>query len=223
MKSDVLHQLTMMVSPFSFPESIPVYKLVQNPGDIILTFPRAFHGGYSEGWNCAEAVNFGTMDWLYLGQLAAKRCRSIRHYKNSVFSHDRLLWILFHKAKEANERSNALPESLKQAIIDAIHFEMETRTMLRSRLFNVREVVPARRWELDWESWTCESCHTHLFFSYVSCQCRSIFWIFLDRMGFVGEKREKCFAQWTLLNVKRFLVDVFRIYVSRERMKNLIN
>jgi hypothetical protein len=39
-------------------------KAVQEPGDWIVTFPNGFHGGFNAGWNCAEAINMCTEDWL---------------------------------------------------------------------------------------------------------------------------------------------------------------
>ena len=45
-------------------KKVPCYKLNQEPGEYILTFPEAYHGGFSHGFNCCEAVNFATADWL---------------------------------------------------------------------------------------------------------------------------------------------------------------
>ena len=56
---DLLHHITTMFSPRLLKQGgVPVYKLVQNPGEFVVTFPRAFHGGFSYGPNCGEAVNF---------------------------------------------------------------------------------------------------------------------------------------------------------------------
>ena len=45
------------------PAGVHVVRAVQNPGDFIVTFPRAYHAGFSHGFNCGEAVNFATGDW----------------------------------------------------------------------------------------------------------------------------------------------------------------
>jgi hypothetical protein len=58
---DLLHHITTMFSPRLLQTAeVPVYKLVQHPGEFVVTFPMAFHGGFSTGPNCGEAVNFAT-------------------------------------------------------------------------------------------------------------------------------------------------------------------
>ena len=58
---DLLHHITTMFSPRLLQSAnVPVSKLVQHPGEFVVTFPRAFHGGFSMGPNAGEAVNFAT-------------------------------------------------------------------------------------------------------------------------------------------------------------------
>ncbi|KAK4349590.1 hypothetical protein RND71_032345 [Anisodus tanguticus] len=71
---DVLLQKTTLFPPNILSEhDVPVYKAVQKPGEFIVTFPRAYHAGFSHGFNCGEAVNFATGDWFPIGSIASRR------------------------------------------------------------------------------------------------------------------------------------------------------
>ncbi|XP_051114573.1 lysine-specific demethylase JMJ13 [Andrographis paniculata] len=71
---DVLLGKTTLFPPKILLEhGVPVYKAVQKPGEFIITFPRAYHAGFSHGFNCGEAVNFAMGDWFPLGSIASRR------------------------------------------------------------------------------------------------------------------------------------------------------
>ena len=55
--------------------SSPVCVTWQEAGQFVITFPKAFHGGFNHGLNCAEAVNFATPDWFAAGFEAEVRSR----------------------------------------------------------------------------------------------------------------------------------------------------
>lgn len=40
---------------------------VQRPGQMILTFPKGFHGGYNVGLNVNCAINFACKEWIPYG------------------------------------------------------------------------------------------------------------------------------------------------------------
>lgn len=46
---------------------IPYSKIVQRPGEFILTFPCGYHAGLNHGFNCNKAVNFSTDRWIEYG------------------------------------------------------------------------------------------------------------------------------------------------------------
>ncbi|KAK6162184.1 hypothetical protein DH2020_002025 [Rehmannia glutinosa] len=71
---DVLLGKTTLFPPNILLEyDVPVYKAVQKPGEYVITFPRAYHAGFSHGFNCGEAVNFAIGDWFPLGSIASRR------------------------------------------------------------------------------------------------------------------------------------------------------
>ncbi|KAJ0785429.1 putative [histone H3]-dimethyl-L-lysine(36) demethylase [Helianthus annuus] len=73
-----LVEMTTIVSPEVLVKAgVPCCRLVQNPGEFVVTFPRAYHCGFSHGFNCAEALNMATSGWLRVAREAAIRRVSI--------------------------------------------------------------------------------------------------------------------------------------------------
>ncbi|KAJ8537019.1 hypothetical protein K7X08_035420 [Anisodus acutangulus] len=71
---NILQEKTTMVSPkILLQYDVPVYKAVQMPGEFVITFPRAYHSGFSHGFNCGEAVNFAIGEWFAFGAAASER------------------------------------------------------------------------------------------------------------------------------------------------------
>lgn len=69
----LMHDLVTMVSPAKLAEDgVPVCSTVQEAGHFVITFPRAYHSGFSLGYNCGEAVNFAAADWIPFGLQAIK-------------------------------------------------------------------------------------------------------------------------------------------------------
>ena len=70
-RPDLLHHMNTQFSPSLLRAAdVPVYQLRQNPGEFVVTFPQAFHAGFSYGFNVGEAVNFATTDWYAPGKCA---------------------------------------------------------------------------------------------------------------------------------------------------------
>lgn len=102
----IILQVTQLSPSILRSEGVPVYRCVQNPGEFVLTFPRAYHAGFNCGFNCAEAVNVAPVDWLPHGQNAIELyCEQGR--KTSV-SHDKLLLGAAREAVKANWEYNLL-------------------------------------------------------------------------------------------------------------------
>ncbi|CAG9461077.1 unnamed protein product [Pedinophyceae sp. YPF-701] len=116
-KPDVLYHMNLMVPPTTLINAgVKVVRAVQRPGEFIVTFPEGFHGGFSHGWNCAEAVNFALVDWLPAGREAMLKYRSGKGKRSSIFAHDKLVYDLaceaIRAAQDAGFRSAPLPAAV---------------------------------------------------------------------------------------------------------------
>jgi hypothetical protein len=174
---DLLYHITTMISPRLLQQNgVPVYKIVQYPGEYVVTFPRSFHCGFSLGPNIGEAVNFATPDWISVGGDASERYRSI--CRPSVFSHDRLIFTIATHAKTLDFTCCGL-------LLNELHRIVEEEVRCRSNLLRmgVRDVtgdirLPKNRCDqvdeasADYDDKrSCHLCKHVCFFSAVACEC----------------------------------------------------
>jgi hypothetical protein len=88
-----LGEKTTLMSPeILVAAGVPCCRLVQNAGEYVVTFPRAYHLGFSHGFNCGEAANFATPVWLDLAREAAARRAAMNYLP--MLSHQQLLYLL---------------------------------------------------------------------------------------------------------------------------------
>ncbi|GAB2289426.1 hypothetical protein Dimus_023735 [Dionaea muscipula] len=89
----MLGEKTTVMSPeVLIKAGVPCCRLVQNAGEFVVTFPRAYHSGFSHGFNCGEASNIATPEWLRFAKDAAIRRASINY--PPMVSHFQLLYDL---------------------------------------------------------------------------------------------------------------------------------
>ncbi|KAJ7539157.1 hypothetical protein O6H91_11G079000 [Diphasiastrum complanatum] len=90
---ELLGAKTTIMSPeVLIAAGLPCCRLVQNAGEYVVTFPRAYHLGFSHGFNCGEAANFATPAWLTIAKDAALRRASMNHLP--MLSHQQLLYSM---------------------------------------------------------------------------------------------------------------------------------
>ncbi|KAI1329845.1 PLU-1-domain-containing protein [Xylariaceae sp. FL0255] len=88
---DLLFQLVTLLTPEQLKKAgVRVYALDQRAGQMVITFPQAYHAGFNHGFNFNEAVNFAPSDWEPFGLAGVERLQQFR--RQSCFSHDELLW-----------------------------------------------------------------------------------------------------------------------------------
>ncbi|KAG3113428.1 hypothetical protein PI124_g10904 [Phytophthora idaei] len=124
---DLHMQLVTMFSPKTLREhGVPVYRATHRPNEFIVTFPSAYHAGFNNGFNCAEAVNFATLDWLSWGAKSLKKYREFR--KLPVFCHEALVCTLAETLADGDSfefehtRSSLLP-AVEQLLQDYREFQ----------------------------------------------------------------------------------------------------
>lgn len=176
---NLLYCMTTQMSPELLSNSgVPVYRMIQQPGEFILTFPKAFHAGFSYGFNIAEAVNFCTPDWLPFGREAIDAYRRVA--RPSVLSHERLVLTLAHNVRPdwSQEVMYNLLKDLERIVRD------EEAARNRAQLDGLRfGIVPKSRLQknnlvyvdvsgMDYdEKRTCHECKDICFISAVACEC----------------------------------------------------
>lgn len=164
---DLLFQLVTMLNPSVLQENgVPVYSVLQEPGNFVITFPRSFHGGFNFGLNCAEAVNFAPADWLPHGGVAAGLYQL--YHKAAVLSHEELLCVV---AKNFDRRTSPY---LKKELLRVYGKEKIWREKLwRNGVVNSRAMSSRKHPEYvgTEEDPMCMICQQYLYLSAVVCCC----------------------------------------------------
>ena len=64
------HKMTVISPTVLKKYSVPFSRVVQREGQIMISFPRAYHSGFNLGLNIAESTNFATEQWIDIGKKA---------------------------------------------------------------------------------------------------------------------------------------------------------
>lgn len=175
-----LMEKTTMFSPkLLLEKGIRVYRIVQQPGEFVVTFPRAYHGGFSNGFNIGEAVNFATSDWLPYGMDACQRYAIIRRLP--VLPHEEMV---FHAARQAcpkdhpvhspKEGTITTPPTRKIASLDTVlifFFGQEINRMLRLRDELHASGASFRMMPQQSRTLLCSRCVSLCYYGIVLCRC----------------------------------------------------
>ncbi|KAI5070351.1 hypothetical protein GOP47_0014694 [Adiantum capillus-veneris] len=166
---DLLFQLVTMLNPKVLRENdVPVCTTIQERGNFVITFPRSYHGGFNLGLNCAEAVNFATLDWLPFGRFGVERARL--YHKAAVLSQEELLFVVA-KNEQSYERSSSW---VREELEEMISVERNQRmTLWQSGIVRSSKMLPRKLPDVvgTEEDPECVICKYCLFFSAVTCSC----------------------------------------------------
>jgi hypothetical protein len=99
----VMHKRFLITPSALAAAGIPTSRIVQRPGDMVITSPGAFHFGYNTGWNIAEASNFASEAWWCGGHfhdaLAVGQCTCKENRRFTFDDDDVRTGLLFVGAK----------------------------------------------------------------------------------------------------------------------------
>uniref|UniRef100_A0A671PH54 [histone H3]-trimethyl-L-lysine(4) demethylase n=1 Tax=Sinocyclocheilus anshuiensis TaxID=1608454 RepID=A0A671PH54_9TELE len=162
---DLLHQLVTIMNPNVLTgHGVPIYRTNQCAGEFVITFPRAYHSGFNQGFNFAEAVNFCTADWVPLGRQCVEHYRSLNRY--CVFSHDEMTCNIAAKADILElELASAVQKDMCAMILE--------EKMLREKAYKLG-VWHSQQVDYDLlpdEERQCAKCRTTCYLSAITCPC----------------------------------------------------
>ncbi|CAG9761247.1 unnamed protein product [Ceutorhynchus assimilis] len=164
---DLLHQLVTIMNPnILMNVGVPVYRTDQHAGEFVVTFPRAYHAGFNQGYNFAEAVNFAPANWLRMGRECMLHYSHLKRF--CVFSHDELVCKM---ALDNDKLDSAVAAETYQDML----VMMDTEKKLRKTLLDwgVKNAEREAFELLPDDERQCEVCKTTCFLSAVTCSCIS--------------------------------------------------
>uniref|UniRef100_A0A7N8YBZ9 [histone H3]-trimethyl-L-lysine(4) demethylase n=1 Tax=Mastacembelus armatus TaxID=205130 RepID=A0A7N8YBZ9_9TELE len=162
---DLLHQLVTIMNPNTLmTHGVPIYRTNQCAGEFVITFPRAYHSGFNQGFNFAEAVNFCTVDWMPLGRQCVDHYRMLHRY--NVFSHDEMVCNMALKADTLNV---VLASAVHKDMVDMIREEQELREKMKK--MGVLHFKEAKFDHLQDDERQCAKCRTTCYLSAITCPC----------------------------------------------------
>lgn len=162
---DLLHQLVTIMNPnILLNDGVPVFRTDQHAGEFVVTFPRAYHAGFNQGFNFAEAVNFAPADWLPIGRDCITHYSNLRRF--CVFSHDELVCKMASDPKD-------LELGVANAAYKDMHVMVESEKKLRKTLleWGVRTAERKNFESMQDDERQCDICKTTCFLSAVTCDC----------------------------------------------------
>ncbi|XP_030524709.1 lysine-specific demethylase JMJ706 isoform X2 [Rhodamnia argentea] len=169
----LLGKTTLFPPNILLEHDVPVFKAVQKPGEFVVTFPRAYHAGFSHGFNCGEAVNFALGDWFPLGAIASKRYALLNRVP--LLPHEELLckeaMLLYASAElgdvDYSSADLASHRCIQVSFVKLMRFQHHVRwCLMKSRA--CAGVFPVSHGTV-----VCSLCKRDCYVAYINCACHS--------------------------------------------------
>ena len=179
---DLLFQLVTILPPDKLRKAgVEVYALDQRAGQLVITFPQAYHAGFNHGFNFNEAVNFAPADWEPFGDAGVQRLREF--HRQPCFSHDELLFTA-----AASDTTIKTAKWLAPALVRIRDRELDERKQFVSRHQDLRAhanctfdtlaevplhdcglLIKIKNTNLDEEEFQCQHCKVFSYLSQFRC------------------------------------------------------
>ncbi|KAK7308277.1 hypothetical protein VNO77_41879 [Canavalia gladiata] len=169
----LVHKTTMFPPNVLLQHDVAVYKAVQKPGEFVITFPRAYHAGFSHGFNCGEAVNFATGNWFPLGAEASRRYAHLR--MQPVIPYEELLckeaMLVYKPSKVKSFKNKPKDMASYQAVVQSFLHLMQ---FYKTSLLQLKTTRKLSNSSNTTGSLTCSLCQRDCYVAYLLCKyCHS--------------------------------------------------
>ena len=160
----LLAKTTLFLPKLLIDAKIPIYRLDQEPGDFILTFPRGYHTGFSHGFNIGEAVNFALPEWLPAGAAALESyCRL---GIPQILPHQLILIKEAADLYDRLQREKAMPSDVDRVMMEEFCSFADAQAQLRFQITvkkQLQEVAAA----MPLRTQLCFLCCRHIYGAFV--------------------------------------------------------
>ncbi|RDX77684.1 Lysine-specific demethylase, partial [Mucuna pruriens] len=149
---------------------VAVYKAVQKPGEFVITFPRAYHAGFSHGFNCGEAVNFAIGNWFPLGAAASGRYAHLRMMP--LIPYEELLCkeaMLVYKSSKVRRSKNKPGDMASYQTIIMLPF-LHLMQFYKTTLLRLNSSGKLSSSSNTSGSRLCSLCHRDCYVAYLLCK-----------------------------------------------------
>lgn len=160
---------TAMVPPeLLVSNGVPLCKTVQEPGQFIIVFPKAFTSSICTGYVVSESVYFAQPSWLETAEQVFKDIQD--SCEPSIFSFERLLFNIINDTRSHID----ILKQILPSVIKIREKELDYRKQLENVGLNNRERLPlpdsgkgkkGKRVKEDDGDFECETCRANLFVS----------------------------------------------------------
>jgi len=164
----LLYNITLIISPLELLErGVPIFRTEQKPREYIITFPKAYHAGFSHGYNVSEAVNIATPEWIPFAENAVQVYSKEGFLRKTTFPFE---WIIVENAiyRDDMDLTNEAKEHIVDQLIKIKNIEMKSRwnVLNNSHKITLKELDCKK---MRYDAYCCSQCRNYCYLSFLTC------------------------------------------------------